>query len=151
MSLVTWSCTFQADKKDHRRLSYHVGDSMRRLWVKRATYTSEEWVCPFRLSLPVADIQTIIPEHKLVSATDEANHFSSPLIDLCRNHPTLLNLSDVPNLAASPLPPTIDLYNLPQQYWPNPSHTPQPPWTSRKPLKSQDHVFDASGFKSTRN
>jgi hypothetical protein len=73
--------------QDHHRLSYHVEDSLRRLWVKRATYTSEEWVCPFHQPIADADAQTIIPEHRMVSATEKADHSTSPLIDYCRNHP----------------------------------------------------------------
>ena len=150
MSSSTCLCIYKADQKDHHRLSYHVGGSLRRLWVKRATYTSEEWVRPFHPPRHGADCQTIIPEHQVVSTKDETNHCTSPLIDHCRYNPTLQYLSDEENLAISPVPPTVDLDRLPRKYWPNPSSR-LPHSTPRKPLKSQNDEFHAAGFKTTRN
>jgi hypothetical protein len=150
MSPITRLHVSRANQKDHHRLSYHVGDSLRRLWVKRATYTSAEWVCPFHPPRAVADAQTIIPEHQIVSIKDEANHSTSPLIDYCRNHPTLQHLSDKVNLAISPLPPCVDLNNLPQRYWPDTSPIRIPRPISRKPLKSQNDEFHAAGYKTAR-
>lgn len=149
MSYFTCLCIYRANQKDHHRLTYHVGDSLRRLWVKRATYTSEEWVCPIHPPRHSADGQTITPEHQSVSTKDEANHSTSPLIDYCRNHPTLQHLSDEVNLAISPLPPCVDLNNLPRQYWPDTSSR-LPHSISRKPLKSQNDEFHAAGFKTAR-
>jgi len=150
MSFSTCLCIYRANQKDHHRLSYHVGGSLRRLWVKRAIYTSEELVRPFHPPRHSADDQTIIPEYRMVSIQDEGNHFTSPLIDYCRNDPTLRHLSDDVNLAISPVPPTIDLNSLPRKYWPNPSCR-LPHSISRKPLKSQNDEFHAAGFKTIRN
>jgi hypothetical protein len=142
---------YKLTMQDHHRLSYHVGDSLRRLWVKRATYTSAEWVCPYHPPRADADAQTIIPEHQLVSATDKAKQSTSPLIEYCRNHPSLRHITDEANLAISPLPPCIDLSNLPRQYWPSTSPIRIPHSISRKPLKSQNDEFHAAGYKTIRN
>jgi hypothetical protein len=144
------SLNYKLTLQDHHQLSYHVGDSLRRLWVKRATYTSEEWVCPFHPPRAVADAQAIIPEHRMVSTKDEANHSTSPLIDYCRHHTTLQHLFDEPNLAVSSLPSFIDLNDLPRQYWPSTSPIRMPHSISRKPLKSQNDEFHAAGYKTAR-
>ena len=102
-------------------------------------------------SMPVADDQAIIPEHKVVSPTDKTNHFSSPLIDHCRNHPPLQYLSDESSLTIGPLPPFFDLNDLPRQFWPDTYKISDRFSIPRKPLKSQNDDFNVSGYKTARN
>ena len=146
MSNRTCLRIYRADNQDHNQLSYYVGDSLRRLWVRRATYTSEEWVCAIEPPLAVPDDQASIPEHQVNNPADKPDHFQGPLTEYYRNHPSLQQLSDELNLAISPLPPTINLNNIPQQFWRDSSrlrdHFPIP----RKPLKSQNDAFDVSGY-----
>jgi len=148
---VTRLRTHTADNQDHNQLSYHVGDSLRRLWVRRATYTSGEWVCRIHPPIAATDHQAIISEHQVNSPADKLDHFPGPLTEYCRNHPSSQHLSDESNLAIGPLPPTTNLNNIPQQLWRDTSrlrdHFPIP----RKPLKSQNDAFDVSGYKTARN
>ena len=152
MSNRTCLRIYRADNQDHNQLSYHVGDSLRRLWVRRTSYTSDEWVCPINPPVATADGKTIIPEYQTASAADQAEqHMPSPLINYCRAHPTLQDPSDDPNLAVVRLPPFIDLNTLPRHYWPDGSRIRDHLSTPRRPLKSQKNAFGASGHKTARN
>lgn len=141
---------FELKLKDHTRLTYYVGNSPRRLWVKRATYTSSEWVSSLRLRSMGADLKTIIPEHKLLDLKSGADRLPNAFSVYCQKHPDLQYLSDEDNLPISPLPPFVHLANLPSEHWPNIPST-RRSRVNRQPLKSQIETFQASGYKANRD